>query len=227
MDNSFITAAVFRLENRTNVLSILLTGSAAYRRVIHPYDDFDVVVFTKTSPAQDTYYEIVEQGGKTLLLSMYFVQLDGLRPKTPNVLDQRGVEPLFGSKDTLRCIFLEKPRRTEPLPARLPDFGKRRDRYFEIFVDCAFILKRCDRRGSSHRTKPRLARNAIKTISSYFHAYYHSGMGPVTTRSRWKTVARELACFLSKNDFTRHCGNPKLLKDFLSMGPVPKYVERR
>jgi hypothetical protein len=217
MDNSFITAAVFRLEPRHNVLAVLLTGSAAYRRSIHPYDDFDVVVFTKNSPAQHTWYEIVRRLGKTFLLSIYFVPLNDLSPKTPNVLGQAGIEPLFGRKDILRYIFIENPRRTEPLPAKLPDFAKRQDRYLEIFVDCAFILKRYERRGLSNRTKPRLARKAMKNISRHFHEYNRSGMGPATARARWETVAKELASFLSKKVFSGRCDNPQLLKDFISL----------
>lgn len=220
MDNSFITKAVFRLENRANVLAVLLTGSAAYRRTIRPYDDFDVVVFTKVPPAQHTYYEIIEQRGKTFLLSIYFARLNDLLPKASSALDQPGVEPLFGRKDTLRCIFLAKPRRTEPLPIRLTDFAKRQDRYLEIFVDCAFILKRSERRRQPQRTKARLARKAMKTIARHFYEHYRSGTGRVTARSRWKTVARELAYFLSKKDSAGRCGNPRFLKYFRAIVPA-------
>ena len=225
MDHSFITAAAFRMETRSNVQAVLLIGSAAYREAIVSYDDFDVVVFTKTLPAQRTYYEIIRRQGKTFLLSIYFVRLNNLHPKTPSVLDQPGVEPLFSRENILQCIFIKKPRRTEPLPSRLPDFSKMRDRYFEIFVDCAFILQRYELRGHQLRTKARLARKALKTISRHFYAHYGSKNAPSAARARWRSVVKELVSFLLKTDFPERSRNPQLIKAFQAM--IPSFCAQR
>ncbi|MGD0061083.1 MAG: hypothetical protein ABSD58_16845 [Verrucomicrobiia bacterium] len=214
--DAIIRRLVFQIDWRTNVLGILLTGSTATRRAYQAYDDFDVVVFTKSRCARKTHYRIINSSRKPYLISIYFVHLGNARPKRRNVLHQRDVRVLFGRKQTLRCLLIERPRKIEPEPSRLPNFARWQERYWEIFVDCVFILKRSERRGFQHRTKARLARQAIRTISKHFHARYHRAFAH-TKRMAWKSVVRELTQLLSEKQFPVGCRNPQLFKDFQSL----------
>lgn len=211
--DAVIRRLVFQVERRSNVLAILLTGSTATRREYRAYDDFDVVVFTRTPCAGKTYYEIINPTKKPYLISIYFAQLGRVQPKIPNVLNQGDVKALFGRKETLQCVFVERPRGIKPQPSRLAHFAKEQERYWEIFVDCVFIIARYERRGIRHRAKARLARQAIRAISKHFHAHYGKAF-PYSNRTDWRFIVLKTTQLLGEKRFVLRCRNQRLFRDF-------------
>ena len=136
------------------------------------FDDFDVVVFTKSVPELGTFYKIFNVSEKIFLISIYFEKLEVIAGRSSNVLSQKGLKILYGKRNLLGKIFIEKPKKIEPLPEVLDNFKERHERYFEILVDCVFILKRYEERKRLYCTKPRLARKAIRTIAKHFFEYF-------------------------------------------------------
>lgn len=194
-----------------DVRAIILMGSTANKRSFEEWDDFDVQVYTSSTPRDGSYYEILPSGRRRFLLSAYFYQLDlGQEPRR-TVVDQDDVEVLFGDKEALRHIYIRRPRRTEPLPHELPRFDLYCERFFEILVDIFFILNRCEAKNQQSPTKARIARDGLRTISQHFYRYY--GVDErVSTKARWRTTMRNVSLLLSERRFVDICQNKEFVR---------------
>jgi hypothetical protein len=127
--NSRVVSAIKRrlLNQKREVEAILLMGSTAFKSEFMDWDDFDVQVYTRSKPARSSYYEVLNDLERHYLLSVYYFQLDPSNHPVRNVTKQNDVQILFGRRESLRHIFVDRPRQVEPLRYELREF----DTYYE------------------------------------------------------------------------------------------------
>lgn len=191
--------------------AIVLMGSTANAHAFKDWDDFDVHVYTRSKPKAESYYEILTSAGRHLLLSAYFYQLDSKREPGRTVMEQDDVEVLFGDGPSLRHIYIQRPRRVEPLPHELPKFTTHAERFFEILVDIFFILNRYEARGRPTSTKARVARDGLRTICQHFYLLY-GVHHPISKRMRWRKMMRDVDSLLAERRFADGCQNREFVR---------------
>jgi hypothetical protein len=199
------------LNQTRDVEAVLLMGSTAHKPEFMDWDDFDVQVYTRSKPMRDSYYEILNDSGRHHLLSAYYFQLDPANHPVRNVTKQKDVQVLFGSKESLRHIFVDRPRRIEPLRHELREFGTRYERYFEILVDIFFILNRYEAKGKANATKPRVARDGLRTLSRHFFEFYGVNR-QIPKQARWRNLMSEVVRLLYERGFAGKCQNAEFAK---------------
>ena len=191
-------------------------GSTAFRSEFVDWDDFDVQVYTRAKHARSSYYEILNDSGRHYLLSAYYYQLDPANHPVRDVTKQSDVEILFGREKSLRHIFVDRPRRVEPLRHELTKFGTYYERYFEILVDIFFILNRYEARGKANTVKPRVARDGLRTLSrNFFHFYGVSRSIP--NRANWRSLLSEVVRLLDERGFARECQNTEFAETAIEL----------
>lgn len=200
-------------------------GSTAFKSEFMDWDDFDVRVYTRSKPPHESYYEILNDSGKHYLLSAYYYQLDPANHPIRTVSQQRDVQVLFGDDESLRHVFVDRPRRIEPLPHELRGFDASYERYFEILVDVFFILNRYEAKGKANVTKPRVARDGLRTLSRHFYEFYGVNRS-IPKGARWKGPLWEVNRLLDERGFASRCQNTRFVKaaiDLMSSSlPVPR-----
>lgn len=212
------------LGQRSDVEAILLMGSTAFKSQFMDWDDFDVRVYTRSKSARSSYYELLTDSGRHYLLSVYYYQLDPSNHPARNVTSQDDVQILFGRKEPLRHIFVDRPRRVEPLPHDLPKFvGTHYERYFEILVDIFFILNRCEMRGKANATKARIAREGLRLLSRCFFEFYGVNR-TIPRRKRWRNLMSEVVNLLNERGFTNRCQNKEFVKAAIELIRLHDYV---
>jgi hypothetical protein len=199
------------LNPKREIEAILLMGSTAFKSEFKDWDDFDIQVYTRSRPLTASYYEILKDLGKHYLLSAYYFQLDPTKGPIKAVTEQGDVQILFGRKQSLRSIFVERPRRIEPLQHELPRFDTRYERYFEILVDIFFILNRYEALGKANATKPRVARDGLRTLSRHFYEFYGINRS-ISKGARWRSLLCEVSHLLDERGFASKCQNKKFVE---------------
>jgi hypothetical protein len=223
--DSGVVSAVERrlLDQEGEVEAILLMGSTAFKSEFTDWDDFDVQVYTRSKPTRSSYYEILNDSGRHYLLSVYYYQLDPTNHPVRDVTKQNDVQILFGRKESLRHISVDRPQRVEPLRHELREFDTRYERYFEILVDIFFILNRYEAKGKANATKPRVARDALRTLSRHFFEFY--GVSRlIPKRTGWKNLLSEVDDLLYERGFASECQNANFAKTAIELmrSTVPK-----
>ena len=198
------------LDPRDDIEAIVLIGSTAFSRTLADWDDFDVRVYTSDPPKAWPYYEILDDAGKHYFLSVFYYHLDRLETPIRSALDQKDVQLLYGKERVLRHVFVDRPRRIEPLPHRIQNFKENYENYFMLLVDLFFILKRYEARGRRDATKPRLCRDAIRTIARHYYEFYGISR-PIRDRVRWKRLLAEVIQLLEERKFEDMCRNKMLI----------------
>jgi len=211
-DSGVIPAITRRLLDQVHdIEAILLMGSTAFRSEFSDWDDFDVQVYTRSKPALSSYYEILKDSGKRYLLSVYYIQLDPTNHPVRDVTKQNDVQILFGRKESLRHIYVDRPPRIEPLRHDLPKFGTYYERYFEILVDIFFILNRYEAKGKPNSTKPRVARDGLRTLARHFFEFYGVSRS-IPKRVKWRNLLSEVNDLLERRGFASKCRNANFAK---------------
>lgn len=216
-DGTVVSSIKRRLLNQKNEIeAILLMGSTAFKSEFRDWDDFDVQVYTRSKPARGSYYEILNDSGRHYLLSVYYFQLDPANHPVRDVAKQKDVQVLFGRKESLRHILVDRPRRIEPLRHELREFDARYERYFEILVDIFFILNRYEAKGKANATKPRVARDALRTLSRHFFEFYGVSRS-IPNRTRWKSLLSEVDRLLDERGFANECQNTEFAETAIDL----------
>lgn len=211
-DGRVISAIKRRLlKQKQEIEAILLMGSTAFKSEFMDWDDFDVRVYTRSKHARGSYYEILNDSRGHYLLSVYYYLLDPNNHPIRDVTRQNDVQILFGRKESLRHIFVDRPRRIEPLRQELPKFDTYYERYFEILVDTFFILNRYEAKGKANATKPRVARGGLRTLSRHFFGFYGVNRS-IPKRARWRNLLSEVNSLLDERGFASKCQNAKFAK---------------
>ena len=200
------------------VLAILLMGSTAFKSRFSDWDDFDLQVYTSRKTPMASYYEIIRDAGKRYLASAYFIRLDPTNNPKRTVLDQADVRILFGSKESLSHIFVDRPRRIEPLPHEYVPFvfASHYETLFNILVDIFFILNRYERRGRRNTIKPRVARDGLRTICRDFYLFYGINR-PIPERAQWRTMKQDVVSLLVEKGFAEICRNRKFAEEAIEL----------
>jgi hypothetical protein len=204
------------LDSQPDVEAILLVGSTAFTKRLFDWDDLDVQVYTRGEPGNESYYEILNDGGRHYLLSAYYSKLGKLPTQAKNVLQQRDVQIIFGREESLRRIFVDRPQRTERLPHELGSFKEHHERYFEILVDVFFILNRYEARGKGNTVKPRLARDALRTLARHYYGFYGVNH-TITNRGGWRSALHEVNNLLDERRFENLCQNRKFVRTAINL----------
>jgi hypothetical protein len=212
-DAKVVSTVRRRLLNRTSdVEAIVLMGSTAFKPQFTDWDDFDVRVYTRSKSARSSYYELLTDSGRHYLLSAYYYQLDLSNHPARSVTSQDDVQILFGRKESLRHIFVDRPQRMEPLPHDLPKFvDTHYERYFEILVDIFFILNRCEMRGKTNAIKARIAREGLQLLSRCFFEFY-AVKRTIPRRERWRNLMFEVIDLLNEREFANRCQNKEFVR---------------
>src|SRR5439155_12516712 len=121
---------------------------------------------------------------------------------------------------SLSHLFVKKPRRIEPIPHQIANFKEQYENYFKLVVDIFFILNRYEARGRREATKPRLARDALRTVARHYYEFYGIDH-PIRDRETWRKVLSELLQFLEDQKFEDICQNKKFVRD--SIGFMSEY----
>jgi len=193
-----------------------LVGSAAVKSKLKDWDDFDLQVYTRTKPEWESHYEILNDSGKHHLVSAYYLQLDPTSNPETTAMEQKDVRVLLGTKESLRHIRVDRPRRIEPLPHELKRFEARHEVFFNILVDIFFILNRYEARGRPSATKPRIARDGLRTICRHFHQFYGVEW-PISKKEKWKTVLKNTVSLLQKRGYQDECQNREFVRAAISL----------
>jgi hypothetical protein len=216
-DGRVVSAIKRRLLNQEGgVEAILLMGSTAFKSEFVDWDDFDVQVYTRSKLRRSSYYEILNDSGRHYLLSVYYYQLDPDNRPMRDVTEQKDVQVLLGRKESLRHIFVDRPRRIEPLPHELPKFDTYYERYFEILVDIYFILSRYEAKGKPNSTKSRVARDGLRTLSRHFFKFYGINR-PIPKRVRWRSLMMEVTHLLDERGFADKCKNTEFAETAIQL----------
>ena len=194
------------LPPRQEVKAVLVVGSTAFKSKVRSWDDFDLQVYTRSRPKWESHYEILNEAGSHFLVSAYYMQLDTTNNPKSTVMEQRDVRIILGSKDSLRHIRVDRPRRIEPLPHNLWRFEAHHEVFFNILVDIFFILNRYEAKGKPNATKPRVARDGLRTICRHFFQLYGVNR-PVPERERWRRVMRQTVSLLRERSYAKACQN--------------------
>lgn len=216
-DGAIISAIRKRLLNqRSDIEAILLMGSTAFKSEFTNWDDFDIRAYTRRKPSRESYYEILNDSGRHYLLSAYYYRFDPSNYPVRTVSEQEDVQVLFGSKESLRHIFIDRPRRIEPLPHELRGFDAHYERAFEVLVDIFFIMNRYEARGKTNATKPRVARDGLRTLSRHFYEFYGINRS-IPKGARWKGLLWGVNRLLDERRFPSRCQNAKFAKAALEL----------
>ncbi len=202
--------------SRRDIEAILLVGSTAFAKNLADWDDFDVQVYTREQPRVREYYEIIEDGGSHYLLGARYFRLDRLNTPPASVLQQKDVQILFGKEEALRHLFANRPRRIEPIPHAIRNFKENYENCFMLLVDLFFILKRYEARGRRDATKPRLCRDAMRTIARHYYGFYGVSR-PIPDRVRWRRLLAETIQLLEERKFETICRNRKLVRTAIDL----------
>lgn len=188
-----------------------MVGSTAFKTRLEDWDDFDLQVYTLSKPEWDSHYEILNDSGKRFLVSAYYLQIDPTTNPKPSVLEQRDVRVLFGSKESLEHIRVDRPSRVEPLPRTIPHFETYHEVFFNILVDIFFILRRYEAKGRPFATKPRVAREGLRTICRHFYQLYGLDR-PISNHAKSRKLIRETALVLRERGYAESCRNRRFAK---------------
>lgn len=204
------------LHSQPYIEAILLIGSTAFKKTFDDWDDFDIQVYTRGKPRHGLYYEIIKDGKRRHLLGIRYFALDETQSPAVSVLQQKDVQVLFGSEESLRHIFVWRPRKIEPVPKKLPRFSDFYEVHFTIMVDLFFILKRYEARGRPNTTKARLCRDGVRTFARHFYEFYGVEHA-VGDRTRWRKVLADVARVLDERGFERLCLNREFVREAISL----------
>lgn len=200
-----------------------MVGSTAFRSRFEDWDDFDLQIYTRSKPEWNSHYEILNDSGKHFLISAYYLQINPTVNPKPAVLDQKDVRVLFGSKESLKHIRVDRPRRIEPLPHTIPHFEAYHEVFFNILVDIFFILNRYEAHGRPFATKPRVARDGLRTICRHFYQFYGINQS-ISENARSRTLIKEMASILREKGYAESCKNNRFAKvaiDLMATGQMP------
>jgi len=182
------------------------------------WDDLDVQVYTRSRPGPESqrHYEILNDSGRHYLLAEIFFQLRASdHPKT-TAAEQKDVQVLFAKPGALERISFSRPRRIDPLPGELPNFGVYYEEYFGLLVDLFFMMKRYEMRGRPNATKPRLVRDAFRTFHRHFYELY--GLeSSLSKRARWRRTASEIVDLLGQRGFASRCKDAKFVQGAMDL----------
>jgi hypothetical protein len=167
-------------------------------------------------PNAGLYYEIINDGGRHYLLGAHYFHLDKLQNPPKNVLQQKDVQILYGEEEALRHLFVKRPRRIEPIPHQIQNFKENYENYFMLLVDLFFILKRYEARGRRDATKPRLCRDAMRTVARHYYEFYGVSR-PIRDRVRWRTLLAEIIQFLEERKFEDICRDKKFVRTAIDL----------
>jgi hypothetical protein len=165
-------------------------------------------VYTRDQPKVRHYYELINDGRRHYLLGAHYFRLDMLQTPPTNVLQQKDVQILFGEEEALRHLFVKRPRRIEPIPHQIQNFKENYENYFMLLVDLFFILKRHEARGRRDATKPRLCRDAMRTIARHYYEFYGVSR-QIPDRVRWRSLLAEIIQLLEERKFEDMSHNNK------------------
>ena len=192
------------------VEAVLVVGSTALKSRVEDWDDFDLQIYTQSKPEWESHYEILNVSGRHYLVSAYYIQLDPTSNPEPTVMEQNDVRILLGSYESLRHIRVDRPSRIEPLPHELRRFERHYEVFFNILVDIFFILNRYEAKGRPYATKPRVARDGLRTISRHFYRFYGVNRGQsIPKNARWKGIMWDTVSLLQERGFASICQNGK------------------
>ena len=204
------------LHSQPDTEAILLIGSTAFKKSYEDWDDFDVQVYTRHKPKHELYYEIIRDGKGRHLLGVRYFALERTKNPAVSVLQQKDVQVLFGSEESLRHIFVWRPRKIEPVPKKLPRFNEFYEVYFTIMVDLFFMLKRYEARGRPGATKARLCRDGVRTFARHFYEFY-GVESTVGDRTRWRKVLGNVVRLLDERGFVRLCLNKRFVHEAITL----------
>jgi hypothetical protein len=90
-------------------------------------------------------------------------------------------------------------------------------------VDTYFILNRYERKDKANATKPRVARDALRTPSRHFFEFYGVSRS-IPKRARWGNLLSEVDNLLDERGFASKCQNAKFAKATIELmrSTVPK-----
>lgn len=201
------------LRPRGEIEAALLVGSTAFKRELEDWDDFDLQIYTRSRRLlnKHSHYEILNLRDRHHLISAYYMPFDPENSPKRTVEEQDDVSVLLGSSESLRQIRVDRPRRIEPLPRELRAFETRSEVAFNILVDIFFILNRYDAKGRPNATKPRVARDGLRTISRHFYRYYGIDW-PIPKRARWRKVMRDTVSLLQAKGYASTCQNSEFAR---------------
>ena len=114
-------------------------------------------------------------------------------------------------RDSLRHIRVDRPRRIEPLPHELRAFDTHHEVAFNVLVDTYFILNRYEAKGRPNATKPRIAREGLRTICRHFYRFYGIDR-PVPRRAPWRKVLRDTISLLQAKGYVNVCRNREFVQ---------------
>jgi len=196
------------LDSAEDVAAILIVGSTAFKSdsQFKDWDDIDAQVYTRTKPSQNSHYGILVDSKRRVLFSAYYSQLDFNKHPQRSVIEQGDVRVLYGKKEALRHIHVDRPRRIEPLPKEIPRFDTHHETLFNILVDIFFILNRYEARGEPNATKARVARDGLRTIAKHFYRFYGVEKG-IPNGIRWRKILRDLNSLLTERGYANLCRN--------------------
>ena len=83
-------------------------------------------------------------------------------------------------------------------------------------MDAFFILNRYEARGRAYAVKPRLARDALRTIARHFYEFYRVDH-PIRDRARWRTVLNDVNQLLRERKFEEICQNRKFVAEAIDL----------
>lgn len=170
------------------------------------WDDFDLQIYTRSKPEWESHYEILNEAGNHFLVSAYYMQLDPAKNPKPTVMEQKDVRVILGTKESLIHIRVDRPRRIEPLPRDLRHFAEWHEVFFNILVDIFFILNRYEAKGRPNATKPRIARDGLRTICRHFYQFYGIHC-PDSSKKPWRTLMQDIVSLLQEKGYAETCLN--------------------
>ena len=217
-----------QFDSEYGIRAILLMGSTASKTEFSDWDDFDLQVYTDKRPPPFSHYELLRDSNKRFLVSAYFLQFDPANDLKRTVLEQRDVKILFGSKESLRHIFVDRPRRIASIrPEYIPlTFATYYENYFNILVDIFFILNRYERRGKRDATKPRVARDGLRAISSNFHQFY--GVNHTIPKgTKWRKMIQDVTSLFVEKRFAEICRNKNFAEAAIELMGTSYSVPRK
>ncbi len=206
-----------------------MVGSTAFKSSFDDWDDFDLQIYTRFRPELDNRYEILLDRGKHYLVSAYYMSTDPSSFPEPSALDQADVRVLVGSEESLQHIRVDRPRRVEPLPREIRRFDSHHEVFFNILVDIFFILNRYEARGRPFATKPRVARDGLRTVCRHFYRFYGVDR-QVSTHSQWRRIIRDLALVLKEKRYSETCMNKQFARaamDLMTTSEMPTATRRK
>ena len=206
------------LDSAEDIEVILIVGSTAFKSdsQFQDWDDIDAQVYTRTKPSQNSHYGILIDSNRRILFSAYYSQLNFTNRPQKSVLEQGDVRVLYGKKDALRHIHVDRPRRIEPLPKEIPRFDTHHETLFNILVDTFFILNRYEAKGKPNATKARVARDGLRTIAKHFYRFYGVGKG-IPNGVRWRKLLKDVDSLLTERGYASLCRNKNFASRALSL----------